>query len=82
MCCPPAHHDLRQCGMNVRDASAALGIPEREVLRRLHSGELRGVPYRGRTGWRLDHYYVGQLAERRRLHELFLWFLAWPGWSW
>ena len=82
MSCPCAQHDLRHFGMTVSEASAALRISEAEVRRRLRRGQLHGVPFGGRTGWRIDRHDVGQLAERRRLRELFLWFLAWPGWWW
>jgi len=71
--------DLRYSGMTVPEAAAALGIGEEYVRRLLREGQLVGVPFGGRTGWRLPRDYVlgiqaqiaaaeeGKAAARRKL---------------
>jgi excisionase family DNA binding protein len=54
--------DLRYSGMTVSEAAAALGIGEEHLRRLLRRGELSGVPYGGRIGWRLARDYVAQLS--------------------
>jgi excisionase family DNA binding protein len=65
--------------MTVAEAAAALEIGEEYVRRLLRRGTLIGVPFGGRTGWRLPRDYViglqaqiaaakeGKEAARRRL---------------
>jgi len=56
---------LDQVSTTVREAAALLGIGEEQVRRRLRSGELLGVPFGGRMGWRLSRDYVERLAAER-----------------
>jgi len=48
--------------MTVSEAAATLGIGEEHLRRLLRRGELTGVAYGGRIGWRLARDYVAQLA--------------------
>lgn len=56
---------LRDSSVTVREAAAILGIGEEQVRRLLRSGELLGVPYGGRAGWRLSRAYVEGEAHTR-----------------
>lgn len=47
--------------LTTREAGIRLGISEAEVVRRLESGVLRGVPFG--DGWRLSRAYVDGLAR-------------------
>jgi excisionase family DNA binding protein len=44
--------------MTVPEAAAALGLSEEHVRRLLRRGDLVGVPYGGKVGWRLPRDYV------------------------
>lgn len=69
----PPNPTLRYGGMTVAEAAVALGVSEEQVRRLLRTGELTGVPFRGRVGWRLQRDYVNSLAaawdEQRRAQE-------------
>jgi excisionase family DNA binding protein len=49
--------------MTVAQAAAALGVSEEHVRRLLRRGELIGVSYGGKAGWRLDPQYVAEVAS-------------------
>jgi excisionase family DNA binding protein len=58
---------LRYTGMTVAEAAIALGIGEEQVRRLLRRGQLIGVPFGGRVGWRLSREYVDEVvAEWKR----------------
>lgn len=71
--------DLRFAGMGVAEAAVALGFSEEYVRRQCRRGVLVGVPFGGKTGWRLPRDYIldlqrkieaaqeGKEAARRRL---------------
>jgi len=61
---------LRYAGMTVAEAALALGVGEEHVRRLLRRGELVGVPFGGRIGWRLSRDYVEQLIAEWRRAEL------------
>ena len=65
--------DLRFSGMTAAEAAVALGVSEEHVRRLLRRGELVGVSYGGRIGWRLPRDYVLDLAakitESQESHE-------------
>ena len=44
--------------MTVAEAAVALDVSEEYVRRMLRRGALEGVPFGGRTGWRLSRDYV------------------------
>jgi excisionase family DNA binding protein len=56
--------DFRNTGMTVGQAAAVLGVSEEHVRRLLRARKLRGVPYGGRIGWRLEPEYVTELARQ------------------
>ena len=56
---------LRYAGVTVAEAAQILEMSEEHVRRLLRTGELEGVPYSGRVGWRLSRAYVESLAEER-----------------
>lgn len=56
--------DLRYVGMTVAEAASALGVGEEHLRRLLRRGELSGVAYGGRTGWRLPRDYVLDLQRQ------------------
>jgi len=56
---------LRHSGMTVGEAAALLGIGPEQVRRLLRRGDLNGVAFGGRTGWRLDRDELEKLADRR-----------------
>jgi excisionase family DNA binding protein len=58
---------LRYAGVTVAEAAQILEMSEEHVRRLLRTGELEGVPYSGRVGWRLSRAYVESLAEERLL---------------
>jgi excisionase family DNA binding protein len=63
----PRSRPLDDLSVTVRQAAAMLGVTEEYVRRRLRSGDLTGIPFGGRTGWRLSREYVHELvAERKR----------------
>lgn len=62
---PVAAPSLRHAGLTVRQAAGLLGVGEEQVRRLLRRGELLGVPFGGRTGWRLSRDYVERLAAGR-----------------
>lgn len=53
---------LRHSGITVAEAAAILGVGEEQVRRLLRRGDLEGMPYGGRTGWRLSRSYVQTVA--------------------
>jgi hypothetical protein len=53
---------LRYSGWSVAQTAAALGIGEEQVRRLLRRGELAGVSFGGRVGWRLVPEYVQEVA--------------------
>lgn len=61
---------LRFTGASVSEAAIQLGMTEDHVRRLLRAGELNGVPYSGRVGWRIDREYLAEVvaarAEQRR----------------
>jgi excisionase family DNA binding protein len=57
---------MRYSGMTVAEAAALLEVGEEQVRRLLRSGELTGVPYGGRVGWRLSREYVELVAAQWR----------------
>jgi len=57
---------LRYSGVTVAEASRILDLSEEHVRRLLRRGELEGVAYGGRVGWRLSRAYVEELAEQQR----------------
>lgn len=59
----PASASLRYSGMTVPEAAKVLGVSEEQVRRLLRSGELLGVPFGGRVGWRLPRESVRHVAE-------------------
>ena len=65
--------DLRYTGMSVAEVAAALGMSEEHVRRLLRRGELVGVNYGGRIGWRLPRDYILELAtslaDTRERHD-------------
>ncbi len=52
--------------VSVDQAAEMLHLSAEQVRRNLRSGRLLGVPYGGRTGWRLARAYVEAERERRR----------------
>jgi excisionase family DNA binding protein len=56
---------LEDTSVTVREAAAILGLGEEQVRRLLRSGDLVGVPYGGRAGWRLSRRYVEEEADSR-----------------
>lgn len=61
---------LEEMSASVHEAAEQLGIGEEQVRRLLRSGELLGVPYGGRRGWRISRGYLEAIAaERRRAKE-------------
>jgi excisionase family DNA binding protein len=55
--------DLRFTGMTVAETAGALDLSEEHVRRLLRRGDLRGVSFGGRIGWRLPRDYVEELAN-------------------
>jgi len=55
--------DLRYAGMTVAEAAVALGVGEEHLRRLLRRGEIAGVGFGGRVGWRLSRDYVEELAR-------------------
>jgi len=55
--------DLRYSGMTVAEAAAALGVGEEHLRRLLRRGEIAGVAFGGRVGWRLPREYVEDMAR-------------------
>lgn len=56
--------DLRFSGMSVTEAAALLRVSEEHLRRLLRGGEVIGVPYGGRIGWRLHREYVEALHDQ------------------
>jgi excisionase family DNA binding protein len=61
---------LRGTGMTVREAARVLHISEERVHRLLRSGDLQGVRFGGRIGWRLQRDYVHVLAGQWEVTKL------------
>ena len=61
-----AQVSLRYAGITVAEAAVVLDMSEDHVRKLLRAGELRGAPYSGKIGWRLDAAYVRAVAEQRR----------------
>jgi excisionase family DNA binding protein len=56
---PPS---LRYTGMTVAEAAAALRVSEEHVRRMLRRGQLLGIQFGGRIGWRLAREHVAEMA--------------------
>ena len=56
--------NLREAGMTVAEAAKVLGIGEEQLRRRLRRGEIEGIPFGGRIGWRLPREYILHLGEQ------------------
>jgi excisionase family DNA binding protein len=56
---------LEDTSVTVREAADILGLGEEQVRRLLRTGDLMGVPYGGRAGWRLSRAYVEEQAQNR-----------------
>ncbi len=57
---------LRYGGVTVAEAARILGLSEEHVRRLLRRGELEGIAYGGRVGWRLTRAYVEEVAAEMR----------------
>ena len=56
--------------MTVEQVAVRLQVNEQTIRRWLRDGELTGVPFGGRTGWRIDEGdLVAFLAKRREEAE-------------
>jgi|HubBroStandDraft_6_1064221.scaffolds.fasta_scaffold37006_3 excisionase family DNA binding protein len=64
---PVDSRSIEEVSASVHEAAEKLGIGEEQVRRLLRSGELIGVPYGGRRGWRISRDYLDDLAAQRRL---------------
>jgi len=53
---------IRYSGMSVAEAAGALGVSEEHVRRLLRDGQLAGVAFGGRVGWRLPREEIEQVA--------------------
>jgi len=62
---PVRSKPFEDMAMTVREAAAMLGVTEEYVRRQLRSGEMLGIPFGGRMGWRLSRTYVAELAAKR-----------------
>jgi hypothetical protein len=60
----PSLNDLRHSGMTVREVALVLSLTEEQVRRKLRRGDLVGVSFGGRVGWRLPRDYVRDVATR------------------
>lgn len=60
---------LRYSGMTVAEAARALSLSEEHVRRLLRRGELEGIAFGGRIGWRLSRDYVADLVAQQRAAE-------------
>jgi excisionase family DNA binding protein len=54
---------IRYSGMTVAEAADTLRVSEEHVRRMLRSGQLVGVGFGGRVGWRLSREHVLQMAS-------------------
>jgi excisionase family DNA binding protein len=59
---PGLARTLRFTGITVAEAAAVLRLSEEHVRRMLRKGELIGVGFGGRVGWRLSREHVAEMA--------------------
>ena len=57
---------LRYAGATVSEAARVLELSDEHVRRLLRRGELDGINYGGRVGWRLSRDYVADLAAQQQ----------------
>ena len=55
--------------LTVEDVAERLQVNEQTVRRWLREGELTGVPFGGRTGWRISEADLQAFLDRRRLAD-------------
>ena len=55
--------------LTVEQVADWLQVNEQTIRRWLREGELTGVPFGGRTGWRISEEDVRAFLERRRAAE-------------
>jgi excisionase family DNA binding protein len=60
---PPS---LRYAGATVSEAARTLELSEEHVRRLLRRGELEGINYGGRVGWRVAREYIAELSAQQR----------------
>jgi excisionase family DNA binding protein len=63
---PARPSSLRYSGVTVAEASRILDLSEEHVRRLLRRGELEGIAFGGRVGWRMSREYVEDLAAQQR----------------
>jgi excisionase family DNA binding protein len=63
---PVVSRPLDETSVTVAEAADMLELSQEQVRRLLRSGELVGIPFGGRHGWRLSREYVEEEAARRR----------------
>lgn len=62
----PRGHHMEQL-LTVEQVSERLQVNEQTVRRWLREGELTGVPFGGRTGWRVSEEDLQAFLDRRRM---------------
>ncbi len=55
--------------LTVDQVAERLQVNEQTIRRWLREGELTGVPFGGRTGWRIGEEDLQAFLERRRMAE-------------
>ena len=55
--------------MTVDQVAKRLQVNEQTIRRWLREGELTGVPFGGRTGWRISEEDLQDFIDRRRLAD-------------
>ncbi len=55
--------------LTVEEVAARLQVNEQTIRRWLREGKLAGVPFGGRTGWRVSEDDLRAFLDRRRMVE-------------
>ncbi len=55
--------------LTVEQVAVRLQVNEQTIRRWLREGELTGIPFGGRTGWRMSEEDVQAFLDRRRMSE-------------